>query len=88
MLFRVKMEVLDTQDLEDCISIEWSNVRAGFYKNKDVWTSDVLNLGVSPKLLIQKVGSPYSWGVMHISHCLNSEGQASSIDQYDSAPLE
>lgn len=51
----VKMGVLDASEIEDCISIEWSKVRAGFYKKKDVWTSGVLNLGVSPKLLVQNV---------------------------------
>ena len=34
-------------------------VRIGFHGGKDVWTTDVLNIGVSPARLVEKV-----WGKM------------------------
>ena len=44
---------LDAADAESCISIEFNPVRAGFHGYSDVWTRDVLNLGVSPERLVE-----------------------------------
>jgi flavin-dependent dehydrogenase len=43
---------LSSEDAEASISIEFNPVRAAFHGYKDVWTRDVLNLGVSPEKLI------------------------------------
>ena len=48
--------LLTTEEVEDCISITFNPVRAGFHGSQDVWTRDVLNLGVKPDKLIAKVG--------------------------------
>lgn len=49
----VAIGALDAADAETCISIEFNPVRAGFHGYSDVWTQDVLNLGVSPAKLIE-----------------------------------
>ncbi|GMH43080.1 hypothetical protein BSKO_11002 [Bryopsis sp. KO-2023] len=46
--------ILKPEELEECINIEWQDVRAGFHNGTDMWTSDVLNLGISPERLIKK----------------------------------
>lgn len=50
-------ELLTTEEANECISIEFNPVRAGFHgsHDHDVWTQDVLNLGVKPDKLIAKV---------------------------------
>jgi lycopene cyclase CruP len=35
--------------------VEFNPVRIGFHGGADVWTKDVLNIGVSPAKLIEKV---------------------------------
>ena len=52
--------LLTTEEIEDCISITFNPVRAGFHGSDDVWTRDVLNLGVKPDKLIAKVGPRHS----------------------------
>ncbi len=46
--------MLSAEDAEACISVEFNPVRVGFSGGKDVWTRDVLNLGVSPARLVAK----------------------------------
>ena len=50
-------ELLTAEEADECISIEFNPVRAGFHgsHDHDVWTRDVLNLGVKPDKLIAKV---------------------------------
>ena len=48
--------LLTAEEADECISIEFNPVRAGFHGSHDVWTRDVLNLGVKPDKLIAKVG--------------------------------
>lgn len=50
-------ELLTSEEADECISIEFNPVRAGFHgsHDHDVWTEDVLNLGVKPDKLIDKV---------------------------------
>ena len=47
--------LLSTDEVDECISIEFNPVRAGFHGSQEVWTRDVLNLGVKPDMLIAKV---------------------------------
>lgn len=46
---------MTTEEAEECIGIEFNPVRAGFHGGQDVWTRDVLNLGVRPDKAIAKV---------------------------------
>ncbi len=46
---------MSTDEVDECISIEFNPVRAGFHGSQEVWTRDVLNLGVKPDMLIAKV---------------------------------
>jgi flavin-dependent dehydrogenase len=55
----VEAGALSVEDAEASISIEFNPVRAAFHKYKDVWTSNVLNLGVSPEKLIQGARSAF-----------------------------
>lgn len=48
--------ILDQAQVEECITSRFNPIRAGFHGHKDVWTRDVLNLGVRPDMLIEKVG--------------------------------
>ena len=43
------------EEAEECISSEFNPVRAGFRGSPDVWTRDVLNLGVRPDRIIAQV---------------------------------
>lgn len=43
----------DQQQLEDMIAVEFNPNRCGFKGGQEVWVSDILNLGVSPKRLVQ-----------------------------------
>ena len=47
--------LLTREEAEECIGIEFNPVRAGFHGGQDVWTRDVLNLGVRPDRAIAKV---------------------------------
>jgi hypothetical protein len=40
------------------IALEFNPVRVGFHGGPDVWTRDVLNLGVKPDKLIALVSQP------------------------------
>ena len=53
----MREELLTSEEADECISIEFNPVRAGFHGSHehDVWTRDVLNLGVKPDKLINKV---------------------------------
>ena len=55
MTCQVHEGLLTTEEAEDCISIEFNPVRAGFHGSQEVWTRDVLNLGIKPDKLIAKV---------------------------------
>ncbi|CAK0769871.1 hypothetical protein CVIRNUC_003711 [Coccomyxa viridis] len=51
----VQEGLLTREEAEECIGIEFNPVRAGFHGGQDVWTRDVLNLGVRPDKAIAKV---------------------------------
>lgn len=38
-----------------CIESEWDKVRVGFHNGSEIWTNNVLNIGVSPEKLIELV---------------------------------
>lgn len=47
--------LLSAKEAEECISSEFNPVRAGFHGGTDVWTQNVLNLGIRPDRIIAKV---------------------------------
>eukprot|EP00877_Chromochloris_zofingiensis_P003085 jgi/Chrzof1/12778/Cz07g07080.t1_CRUP[v5.2] len=51
----VELGLLSATEAEECIAMEFNPVRVGFHGGDDVWTRDVLNLGVKPDTLIQKM---------------------------------
>lgn len=55
LCLQVDEGLLTGKEAEDCIGIEFNPVRAGFHGGQDVWTRDVLNLGVRPDKAIAKV---------------------------------
>lgn len=57
------LELLTPSELETIIFTEYNPARVSFYKGYELWVKDVLNVGVSPKLLIAKVQEKFlSWG--------------------------
>jgi lycopene cyclase CruP len=52
---QVECGVVSETEAEACIGIEFNPVRAGFAGGRDVWTRDVLNLGVRPDRIIATV---------------------------------
>jgi len=44
--------VLTRDEADSCVSVEFNPVRAGFGGGQEVWTQDVLKLGVSPSGVI------------------------------------
>ena len=52
---QVECGLLSEEEVDECIGIEFNPVRAGFAGGKDVWTRDVLNLGIRPDRAIAKV---------------------------------
>ena len=55
-MLQIEQGLLDPEEAEECIASEFNPVRAGFYGAKDVWTRNVLNLGIRPDKIIGKVG--------------------------------
>jgi len=47
--------LLTRAEIEACIVSEFNPVRVGFAGGEDLWVDDCLNLGVSPKALLEKV---------------------------------
>lgn len=66
------MGVLEEPELEACISAEWDRVRTGFYNGRDIWTSDVSNLGITPQVIIEKVSLFQNCSVSPSVYCRNS----------------
>ena len=48
----VEQGVLSHEEAEAAVAVEFNPVRAGFHGGSDVWTRDVLNLGVRPAALV------------------------------------
>lgn len=51
----VEQGLLTASDADECVASEFNPVRAGFYGGRDVWTENVLNIGVRPDRIIAKV---------------------------------
>ena len=47
--------LLTGAEANQCVASEFNPVRAGFYGGHDVWTQNVLNIGVRPDRIIAKV---------------------------------
>lgn len=52
---QVDVGVMTREEADACISVEFNPVRARFAGSEDVWTRDILNLGVSPVAVIAQV---------------------------------
>ena len=64
--------LVSKDEAEECIGIEFNPVRAGFAGGEDVWTRDVLNLGVRPDKLIAKVLARHATGTA-LCHVQNAQ---------------
>ncbi|MEL7085614.1 MAG: FAD-binding oxidoreductase [Cyanobacteria bacterium J06597_1] len=51
----VALELLSEEELEMAISMEFNPVRLSFLGGEDVWVRDVLNIGVSPEILLEQL---------------------------------
>lgn len=49
------LDLLNEQPLEETIFTEYNPGRISFYQGYELWVKDVLNIGISPKLLIEKI---------------------------------
>lgn len=59
----LELELLTYSELETIIFTEYNPARISFYQGYELWVKDILNIGVSPKLLIAKVQEKFlSWG--------------------------
>lgn len=59
----LELELLTSAELETIIFTEYNPARVSFYQGYELWVKDILNMGVSPKLLIAKVQEKFlSWG--------------------------
>lgn len=47
--------LLSASEADECVTSEFNPVRAGFYSGQDVWTENVLNIGVRPDKIIARV---------------------------------
>lgn len=52
---QVELRLLTSEEVEQCITSEFNPVRAAFHGTPDVWTENVLNMGVRPDKLIERV---------------------------------
>ena len=54
----VEQGLLTGAEANECVASEFNPVRAGFHGGQDVWTRNVLNIGVRPDRIIAKVMPP------------------------------
>jgi len=50
-----KCGLLTAAELEEAITTEFNPIRIGFPEMDDIWVEDVLNLGVSPEILLERM---------------------------------
>lgn len=55
LIASLQLGLLSESEAEAVIAVEFNPVRVGFHGGADVWTRDVLNLGVKPDKLIALV---------------------------------
>lgn len=53
--------LLTEQEADECIGVEFNPVRVGFHGGTEVWTRDVLNVGIQPEKLISKATPLFSF---------------------------
>ncbi len=59
----LELELLTQSELEDIIYTEYNPARISFHQGYELWVKDILNIGVSPKLLIAKIKEKFiRWG--------------------------
>ncbi len=51
----LELGLLTEKELSEAIYTEYNPARIGFYKGYHLWVKDVLNIGVSPRILIAKI---------------------------------
>ncbi len=51
----IELNLLTPEELENAIATEYNPARVGFSENKDIWVTDVLNIGVDPVYLLDKL---------------------------------
>ena len=57
--------LLSSSQADECVASEFNPVRAGFYGGDDIWTENVLNIGVRPDRIIAKVRCGHCILLMH-----------------------
>ncbi|MEM9567420.1 MAG: FAD-binding oxidoreductase [Cyanobacteria bacterium P01_E01_bin.34] len=55
----LELELLSKEELERAISMEFNPVRLSFLGGEDVWVRDVLNIGVSPEILLEQLKAQF-----------------------------
>lgn len=70
----------------------WPAVRVGFHGDKpgagvEVWTRDVLNLGVSPARLVEAARVSMQAGGVAVEHCVTRE-QPTSFASFSLPPIQ
>ncbi len=51
----VELNLLTPEELEQAIATEYNPARVGFGEDKDIWVTDVLNIGVDPVYLLDRL---------------------------------
>ncbi|MBD2462545.1 FAD-binding oxidoreductase [Oscillatoria sp. FACHB-1407] len=51
----VELELLSADELEEAIATEYNPARLGFEGGSDLWVTDILNIGVSPVTLLDRL---------------------------------
>jgi lycopene cyclase CruP len=54
--------ILSADDLSACIESEWNPCRCGFHGGGEIYVNDVLNVGISPRKLIEKARANFVAG--------------------------
>ncbi|MGK7907043.1 MAG: NAD(P)/FAD-dependent oxidoreductase [Synechococcus sp.] len=71
----VELELLTEEELEEAISTEFNPLRLSFYGGEDVWVRDVLNIGVSPMYLLDRLKDSFiRCGGELLEHCPLQQG--------------
>lgn len=75
----LELDLIDEQGLEEIIFTEYNPARVSFYQGYELWVKDVLNIGVSPKLLLEKVKKKF----LELGGILLEKKSFISADIYD-----
>ncbi|MBL1209154.1 FAD-binding oxidoreductase [Geminocystis sp. GBBB08] len=59
----LELELVTFEELETMIFTEYNPARVSFYQGYELWVKNILNVGISPKLLIAKLQKKFlEWG--------------------------